>query len=168
MSAKGGEAKEGLKLIAKNPTAFANYFIEEVVEAGIVLMGTEVKSIRKSSPTLKECFVEINSNGKSGGHLEAWILNMHVGPYSHGNIWNHEPTRRRKLLLHRHQIEKIYGAITQKGLTVIPTRIYFKNGKAKVELGIGKGKKKFDKRQDIKDKSASREIDRALKKSLQK
>jgi SsrA-binding protein len=91
------------------------------------------------------------------------VLNLHIGPYSHGNIWNHSPVRRRKLLLHRHQIERIFGEITQKGMTVIPTRMYFKDGRAKIELGLGKGKKKFDKRETLKKKSAEREMDIARK-----
>lgn len=151
------------KLIASNPAAKAKYIIEEVVEAGIVLSGTEVKSLRSQTPNLKDSYVEIKSLGSS---LEAWLLNTHIGPYSHGNIWNHVPTRRRKLLLHRYQIERMFGAITQKGLSIIPLRMYFKKGRAKIELGLGKGKKKYDKREDQKARSAVREMDQARKKSL--
>ena len=150
----------GEKLIATNPSARANYFIDEVVEAGLVLTGTEVKSLRTQSPNLKDSFVEVVSRHAK---LEAWLLNTHIGPYSHGNIWNHEALRRRKLLLHKHQIERMFGAITQKGLTIIPLRMYFKGGRAKVELGLGKGKKKYDKREDLKKRSAQREMDVARK-----
>lgn len=155
------EAKgSGEKLIGSNPNARSNYFIDEVVEAGIVLTGTEVKSLRNQSPNLRDSYVEIA--GKTGS-LEAWLLNTHIAHYSHGNIWNHDPLRKRKLLLHRHQIERMHGAITQKGMTIVPIRMYFKKGVAKVELGLGKGKKKYDKREDMKKKSAEREMDIARK-----
>ncbi|MCM2279671.1 MAG: SsrA-binding protein SmpB [Oligoflexia bacterium] len=150
----------GEKLIATNPLARANYFIEEVVEAGLVLTGTEIKSLRAQAPNLRDSFVEIRAHGSS---QEAWLLNCHIAPYSHGNIWNHDPLRKRKLLLQRRQIDQIFGAITQKGLTVIPTRMYFKSGRAKIELGLGKGKKKYDKRETLKKKSAEREMDLARK-----
>ncbi len=154
---KKGEAE---KLIAGNPSARNRYTIDEVVEAGLVLTGTEVKSLRAHTPTIKEAFVEIQARGKQ---LEAWLLQCHIAPYSHGNIWNHEPLRRRKLLLHRHQIEKLFGATVQKGMTIVPLRMYFKQGIAKLELGLGKGKKKGDKREDMLKKSADREIERAMK-----
>lgn len=155
-----GTKNSGEKLIATNPIARANYFFEEVVEAGIALTGTEVKSIRAQAPNLRDSFVEVRASGKT---LEAWLLNCHIAPYAHGNIWNHDPTRKRKLLLHRHQIEKIFGEITKGGKSVIPIRMYFKNGRAKVELGVGRGKKKYDKREDLKKKSAEREMDLARK-----
>ncbi len=154
------KAQEGEKLIASNP-ARGDYFIEEVVEAGIVLTGTEVKSLRSQSPNLRDAFVEIHGKPR----IEAYLLHVHVAPYSHGNIWNHLPERKRKLLLHRHQIDKLFGAIIQKGCTIIPLRMYFKEGRVKVELGVGKGKKKHDKRQDIKKKSAQKEIDQVMKKT---
>lgn len=150
------EATTGQKLLATNPLARQNFFIDEVVEAGIVLTGTEIKSLRNQAPNLRDSFVEIRRSGQS---LEAWLLNCHIAPYSHGNIWNHDPMRARKLLLHRHQIEKVFGAITQGGLTVIPTRMYLTKGRAKLELGLGKGKKKFDKRETLKKKSAEREME---------
>ncbi len=155
------DTKTGEKLIATNPKARANYFIEEVVEAGLVLTGTEVKSLRAQAPNLRDAFVEVNSRGAK---IEAWLLNAHIAPYAYGNIWNHEPLRRRKLLLHRHQLEKMFGAITQKGISIVPTRMYFKKGRAKIELGLGKGKKKFDKRETLKKKSAEREMAVARKK----
>jgi SsrA-binding protein len=154
---------DGEKLIATNPLARSNFFIDEVVEAGMVLTGTEVKSLRSTAPNLRDSYVEVKS-GRSG--VEAWLLNVHIGPYSHGNIWNHEPVRKRKLLLHKHQIEQMYGAVTKKGMTIIPTRMYFKKGMAKIELGLGRGKKKHDKRETLKRKSAEREMDQAKKNRL--
>jgi SsrA-binding protein len=154
------QKNSGEKLIASNPAARANYFIEEVVEGGLVLTGTEVKSLRHQAPNLRDSFVDVQPRGAG---FEAWLVNTHVSHYSHGNIWNHEPLRRRKLLLHRHQLEKMYGLIIQKGMTVVPLRMYFKKGRAKIELGVGKGKKKYDKREDLKKKSAEREMDIARK-----
>jgi SsrA-binding protein len=162
----GGKRDEGEKVIATNPTAYSNYFISEVFEAGIVLSGTEAKSLRGQSPNLRDSFVEVKparAGAKTG--FEAWLMNTHIGPYTHGNIWNHDPMRRRKLLLHVHQIIQLYEAIKMDGMTIIPTRIYFKKGRAKIEIGVGKGKKKHDKRQDLKKKSAKLEIDQALKDS---
>jgi SsrA-binding protein len=161
MSEKGGE-----KLIASNPIARSDYFLEEVVEAGIVLQGTEVKSLRTQSPNLRDSFVEITSKKrgeKVAPTLEAWLHNFHVAPYSHGNIWNHEAKRPRKLLLHRHQIKKMFGSLTQDGKTLIPTRLYFSKGRVKVEIAIAKGKKKGDKRADVKKRSQDREMRQALK-----
>jgi|GEM_PF-284623 len=161
MSDGGGE-----KIIATNPNARSDFFLEEVVEAGIALVGTEVKSIRTQSPNLKDSHVEISSKkqgDRQSPHLEAWLLNFHIAPYSHGNIWNHEARRPRKLLLHAHQIKKMFGALTQEGKTLIPTRVYFKNGRVKVEVAIAKGKKKGDKREDVKRRSQNREMQQALK-----
>lgn len=152
----------GEKLIASNPNR-GNFLIDEVVEAGMVLTGTEVKSLRAQSPNLRDAFVEINEKGQTGGALEAWLLNVHIAPYSHGNIWNHEPLRRRKLLLQHHQIQKLFGAMTQKGMTIIPTRMYFKKGMAKIELALAKGKKLHDRREEVKKKSQEREMDQAMK-----
>jgi len=151
------------KLIASNPSARADYHWVEVVEAGLMLSGTEIKSIRQSAPGLKECYVEVKD--RKGGAREAWILNLHIGPYSHGNIWNHEPRRPRKLLLHRRQIDRLHGALTREGLTVIPTKMYFVKGRVKVEVALGQGKKKHDKRQDLKKKSQQREVDRAVRRN---
>ncbi len=157
---KGG----GEKLIASNPSARQNYLIEQVVEAGLALTGTEIKSLRAQAPNLRDAFVEIRST--HAGSLEAWLLNAHIAPYSHGNIWNHDPLRKRKLLLHRHQIDQIHGAISQGGLSAVPTRMYFKKGIAKIEIALGKGKKQHDKRDSLKKRSAEREMDSALKRSL--
>ena len=151
---------EGEKLIASNPAARFNYFIEEVVEAGLVLTGTEIKSLRNQAPNLKDAFVEVENRG---GRMEAWLCNAHIAPYSHGNIWNHDPLRKRKLLLHAHQIQKMYVSITQGGLSIVPLRMYFKQGRAKIEVGLGKGKKKHDKRDSLKKKSADREMAQARK-----
>ena len=156
------------KLIASNPNARADYFLEELVEAGIVLQGTEIKSIRAESPNLRDSFVDITNKKrgeKNAPSLEAWLVNMHIGPYSHGNRNNHEARRRRKLLLHSHQIKKMFGALTTEGKTLVPTRVYFKNGRVKVEIAMAKGKKKGDKRLDVKKRSQDREISQALKKN---
>lgn len=147
---------QGEKLIASNPIAHSNYFIEETVEAGIVLQGTEAKSLRMTAPNLRDAFVEVR---RRAGSLEAWLINCHIGPYSHGNIWNHIALRPRKLLLHAYEIERMFGAITQKGLQVIPIKMYFKTGRAKIELGFGKGKKKYDKRETLKKKDAQRDME---------
>lgn len=161
MSQKGPK-EGGEKLLASNPTSRQNYFIDEVVEAGLILTGTEIKSLRAAAPNLRDAYVEVRSKN---GRIEGWLLNCHIAPYTHGNIWNHDPLRHRKLLLHRHQLEKLYAAIIQKGQSVIPTRMYLKSGRAKLELGLGKGKKKHDKRDTLKKKSAEREMDQARKRS---
>lgn len=161
-NAKSSASGSGEKLIASNPYARGNYQIDEVVEAGLVLTGTEVKSLRNQSPNLRDSHVEISSWGSD---LEAYLVNTHIAPYTHGNVWNHEPLRKRKLLLHRRQIDHIHGAIHQKGYTVVPLRMYFKTGIVKVELGLGKGKKKHDKRDDTKKRSVEREIAHAMKRS---
>lgn len=153
---------KGEKLIATNPNAKRDYLIEEIVEAGIVLLGTEVKSLRSQSPNIKDAYVDVKLQNKK---TEAWLLNAHIGPYSHGNRWNHPPHRERKLLLHRHQLDKLFGALTQKALSIIPIRMYFKNGFVKIELGMGKGKKKKDKRETVKIKEMERQIAQAKKHS---
>ncbi len=150
-----------IKLIAKNPTAKHNYFIEDTIETGIVLSGTEIKSIRNGKVNLKDSYAGI----KDG---EVYIYHMHISPYEHGNIYNKDPLRDRKLLLHDREIAKLMGFIKQKGYTLIPVSLYFKGNLVKLELGIGKGKKLYDKRQDIAKKDAQREIDRQMKSSKQK
>jgi SsrA-binding protein len=157
----GSAAGGGQKIIATNSSARGDYFFEEVVEAGIVLQGTEIKSIRNSAPNLKESYVEVTKSRSA--RLEAWIVNLHIGPYSHGNIWNHEPRRRRKLLLHAHQIRKLFGALTKDAKTIVPTKMYFLKGRVKVEIAVAKGKKKGDKREDSKKRTQNREIDQAMK-----
>jgi len=144
------------KVAATNRKAYHDYYIQETLEAGMSLLGTEVKSLREGRVNLKEGYVAIKDN-------EAFLLNCHISPYSHGNLQNHEPLRPRKLLLHRKEINRLWGALTQKGLTLLPLKIYFKKGKAKVEIGLAKGKREYEKRATIKEKEDRREIDRHLK-----
>lgn len=139
------------KLIAKNPTARHNYTIEDTIETGIVLSGTEIKSIRKGKVNLKDSYAGI----KNG---ELYIYNLHISPYEFGNIYNKDPLRDRKLLVTRSQINRLFGLIKQKGYSLVPISLYFKGNFVKVELGIGKGKKLYDKRQDIAKKDAQRRM----------
>lgn len=140
-----------IKTIAKNPNAKHNYTIEDTIETGIVLSGTEIKSIRNGKVNLKDSYAII----KNG---EVFILSMHISPYEKGNIFNKDPLRTRKLLLNRHEINKLTGLIKQKSYTLVPISLYFKNSFVKVELGIAKGKKLYDKREDIAKKDANRYI----------
>ena len=149
-------AKGDGKVIAQNKKAGFDFFIEETIEAGIVLQGTEIKSARNGKVQLKDSFVRIR-NG------EAWISNMHISPYEQGNQFNHDPTRSRKLLLHKKQINELLGHSKIQGSAIIPLKMYLKDGFAKVLLGVGKGKKNYDKREDLKRKDAKREMDRAMK-----
>lgn len=144
------------KLIAKNPVAYHNYSINDTLEAGIVLTGTEIKSIRSGKVNLKDAYVNI----KNG---EVFVYGMHISPYEHGNIFNKDPLRTRKLLLNKREINKLFGYISQKGLSLIPTKLYFKGNFVKLEIGIGKGKKLYDKREDMAKKDAERKIQRTLK-----
>ena len=139
------------KLIAKNPTAYHNYTIEDKIETGIVLSGTEIKSIRMGKVNLKDCYAYI----KNG---EVFICGMHISPYEHGNIFNKDPLRDRKLLLNKREINKLIGLTKQKGSSLVPLNMYFKGSLVKIELGIGKGKKLYDKREDIAKKDAERRI----------
>ncbi len=145
-----------IKLIAKNPVAHHNYNIEDKIEAGIVLSGTEIKSIRLGKVNLKDSYAGF----KNG---ECFIYSMHVSPYEHGNIFNKDPLRDRKLLLNKREINKLYGKIKQDGYSLIPISLYFKGNIVKLELGIGKGKKLYDKRQDIAKKDAERRIQKAMR-----
>lgn len=145
-----------MSIVAKNSKAYHDYFIEDTVEAGISLVGTEVKSLRAGRANLTDSYVLI----KDG---EVFLLNCHISPYSHGNIMNHEPTRTRKLLLHRKEIERMRGKLITKGYTLIPLKIYFKGSYAKVEVGLCKGKAQYEKRESIKEREAKREINKALK-----
>ncbi len=144
------------KLIAKNPTAYHNYNITDKIEAGIVLSGTEIKSIRNGKANLKDTYAIIR-NG------EIFVIGMHISPYEHGNIFNKDPLRDKKLLLNRQEINKLIGLTKQKGYSLVPISLYFKGNLVKLELGIGKGKKLYDKRQDIAKKDAERQIARNLK-----
>jgi len=142
------------RLIAQNRRASHDYFILETYEAGLVLSGTEVKSLRAGKASLVEAYATVE-NG------EAWVLQMHIPPYSQGNRWNVDPVRRRKLLLHAAEIEKLHKSVAQKGQTVVPLKLYFKDGYAKLLIGVGKGKKPYDKRHTMAEKDARREMDRA-------
>ncbi len=146
----------GIKIIATNKKAYHDYYIDDTFEAGIVLTGTEVKSIRAGKVNLKESFCRI----KDG---EVFINNMNISPYDFGNRENHDPTRMRKLLLHHSEIDKLIRLTEQKGLAMVPTKLYFKRNYIKLEIGIGRGKKLHDKRQTLKSKEADREMAKALK-----
>ncbi len=145
-----------IKIITDNRRARHEYFILETYEAGIALTGTEVKSIRMGRVNIKDSYAMIH-----GG--EVYIENMHISPYEQGNRFNHEPLRRRKLLLHKREIRKLIGETMQKGLTLVPLKMYFSRGKVKIEIAVAKGKKLYDKRHDLAEKDAKREIDRSLK-----
>ena len=147
---------EAMKLVANNKKAYHDYFIEEKHEAGIVLHGTEVKSMRMGKCSIKEAFIRIE-NG------EVFVYGMHVSPYEKGNIFNKDPLRVKKLLLHKQEINKLTGKIAEKGYTLVPLQVYFKDGKAKVEIGLAKGKKMYDKRHDIARKDQRREAEKELK-----
>ena len=147
---------EAMKLVANNKKAYHDYFIEEKYEAGIVLHGTEEKSMRMGKCSIKESFIRIE-NG------EIFAYGMHVSPYEKGNIFNKDPLRTKKLLLHKKEINKLMGKIAEKGYTLVPLQVYFKDGRAKVEIGLAKGKKLYDKRQDIAKKDQRREAEKELK-----
>ncbi|KLU59270.1 SsrA-binding protein [Peptococcaceae bacterium CEB3] len=147
---------DGIKIVAENRKAFHDYFVEERLEAGIILTGTEIKSIRNGRVNLRDSYARID-NG------EVWLYQMHVSPYEQGNRFNHDPLRKRKLLLNRSEITKLFARLQLQGLTLIPLKVYLKKGMAKVELGVGRGKKNYDKRQDIAERDAKREIERNLR-----
>ena len=149
-------AENGKKMICMNRRARFDYDISETLEAGLVLQGTEVKSLRDGRASLKDAYAEL-LNG------EMFLLHAHIDQYEQGNRANHDPERPRKLLMHRREIHRLASKAQEKGLTLIPTRMYFSKGKAKVELGLAKGKKLYDKRQDIKRRSAQRDIERAMR-----
>jgi len=149
-------SKEAQKLIANNKKAFHDYFIDEKYEAGIELHGTEVKSIRMGKCSIKESFVRIENN-------EVWVYGMHISPYEKGNLFNRDPLRPKKLLMHKEEIRKLVGKIAEKGFTLVPLQVYFKDGRAKVELGLARGKKLYDKRQDIAKKDQRREAEKEFK-----
>ena len=149
-------AKGAGKVLAQNKKASHDYFIEETYEAGMVLTGTEIKSVRNARVQLKESYVSIRSG-------EAWIRNMHISPFDQGNRFNHDPLRERKLLLHKKQINELLGAVKRDGYTLVPLKMYIKDGYAKLLIGLGKGKKDYDKRNDMKKKEAKREMERSFK-----
>jgi len=145
-----------MKVVCQNRKAYHDYLIEETVESGVALLGTEVKSLREGKANLKDSYVLI----KEG---EAFLLNCHISPYSHGNILNHDPLRTRKLLMHREEIDRLSGKAATKGYTLIPLKIYFKDSYAKVEIGVAKGKRLYEKREKIKEREAKRAIERVMK-----
>src|SRR5690625_3312356 len=158
MGSEGGKemTKKYEKPIAQNRKASHDYFIEDTYEAGLVLKGTEIKSIRAGRVNITDAHARI-ING------EAQIINMHIAPYEQGNRFNHDPTRTRKLLLHRHEIDKLMGLTQRQGYTLVPLKLYIKKGYAKLLIGLGKGKQRHDKREALKQKQMKRDIDRALK-----
>ena len=157
-------AREAIKLVANNKKAYHDYFIEEKYEAGIELFGTEVKSIRQGKCSIKEAYVTID-------HGEAFVEGMNISPYEKGNIFNREPLRKRKLLLHKREIMKLAGQVQAKGYTLMPLQVYFKNGRVKVEIGLARGKKLYDKRDDLKKKAVKREMElkkKAVKREMER
>ncbi|MFC2264161.1 MAG: SsrA-binding protein SmpB, partial [Prevotella conceptionensis] len=151
-----GRKNDGMKIVAENRKARHDYFIHETFETGLVLQGTEVKSLRAGRVNLKDSFASI----KNG---EIFVENMHISPYEQGNIFNRDPLRPKRLLLHKNEILKLFGQTREKGYTLVPLKVYFKRGRAKVELALASGKHTYDKRRDLADKAAKREMERALK-----
>lgn len=150
---------EGIKLVANNKKAYHDFFIEEKYEAGISLVGTEVKSLREGKCSIKEAYIKIDKG-------EAYVLGMNISPYEKGNIFNKDPLRVRKLLLHKAEINKLIGSSAEQGYTIMPLQVYFKNGLAKLEIGLAKGKKNYDKRDAIAKKDMRREVEREFKMKL--
>jgi SsrA-binding protein len=149
-------AEEGKKIITVNKRARFDYHISETLEAGLALQGTEVKSLREGRVNLQDAYADVQEG-------EVFLLHAHINQYEPGNRFNHDPERPRKLLLHKREIKRLIGKTQEKGLTLIPTRMYFTHGKAKVELGLAKGKKQYDKREDLKRRTAQRDIARAMR-----
>jgi SsrA-binding protein len=146
----------GELVIARNKRARFDFFIDETHEAGIVLTGTEVKALRQGKVNLKDSYAKIEKE-------EIFLLGTHISPYTHGNRFNHDPDRPRKLLMHKRQIKRLYGKSKEKGFTLIPTKMYFKDGRVKVEIGLGKGKRAYDKRELLKQKTVEREVERTYR-----
>lgn len=154
--AQPNDNPDPIKVVATNRKARHLYHIDQTWEAGIALRGTEVKSLRAGGGSLSDCYAEAFES-------EVWVQNFHIMPYEQGNRYNVDAKRKRKLLLHKREIRKIVGLVSQKGYALIPLRVYFKGQHVKVEIGLGKGKKEYDKRQDIKERESKRELDRAIK-----
>lgn len=150
------EKKASVKIISQNKKAWHDYFVDEKYEAGIELFGTEVKSVRAGSVNLKDSYCDIKNS-------EIFIVGMHISPYEHGNIFNKDPLRPRKLLMHKREILKLYGQVAQKGMSLIPLSLYFSGSRVKVEVGLCRGKKLYDKRESIASRDADREIERKMK-----
>ena len=148
--------QRGIKIIAENRKAFHDYFIEEKYECGIVLSGTEVKSLRAGKVNLKDSYCQVKNS-------EMWLIGVHISPYEQGNRYNLDPMRNRKLLMHRNEITRLFSKTKLDGLTLVPTKCYFKDGKVKFGIGLARGKKDYDKRDTIAEKQAKRDIDRAMK-----
>lgn len=148
--------KKGIKIIAENRKAYHDYYIEERFEADVALSGTEVKSLRAGRINLKDSYVQV----KDG---EMWLIGVHISPYENGNRFNLDPERMRKLLMHKREIIRLYSVTKQEGLTLVPTKCYFKDSKVKFEIGLARGKKDYDKREVLAKKAAARDIDRAMK-----
>lgn len=146
---------EGVKILADNRKARHDYFFLETFEAGIVLSGTEVKSAKAGKVQLRDAYAAVKNN-------ELWLHNAHISPYEQGNRWNHDPTTVRKLLVHRHEINKLIGKTREKGLTLVPTKVYLKNGRVKAEIALAKGKQNYDKRETIKKREAEAEAKAAM------
>lgn len=147
---------EAVKLVANNKKAYHDYFIDEKYEAGLVLHGTEVKSLRMGKCSIKEAWVRIQDG-------EVWVYGMHISPYEKGNIFNKDPLRPRKLLMHKAEIGKLLGKVKEKGITLVPLQVYFKNGRAKLEIGLARGKKLYDKREELAKRDMRREAEREFK-----
>jgi SsrA-binding protein len=152
--------ERGIKPVASNRKAYHDYFIEETFEAGIVLVGTEVKSLRSGRITLRDSYAEIRDG-------ELYLVGVHISPYEQGTVWNHDPLRVRKLLVHHREIDRLAGRVNERGYSVVPTKVYFKDGRAKVELGLARGKRLYDKRADIAKRDAQRDVERSLKERSQ-
>lgn len=149
-------ARRNDRVVTSNRRAFHDFHILETIEAGIVLTGTEIKSIRDSKVTISEAYARLE-------HDELWLIGCHISPYSHGNRANHDPDRPRKLLIHRREIAKLREAVEQRGLTIIPLRLHLKQGRAKIDIGVARGKKLFDKRATEAERQSRRDVDRALR-----
>jgi SsrA-binding protein len=147
--------QEQIKIVATNRKARHDYIIEDSIEAGIVLTGSEIKSVRAGQVNLRDSYATMRDG-------EAWLLNVHISPYQQASYQNHEPRRERKLLLHRREINRLTGKLQEKGLTLVPLRLYLKNGRAKVELGLARGKRAYDKRQTLRERDDQRQIERAM------
>ena len=148
--------QKGIKVIAQNRKAYHDYFVEERIECGIALFGTEVKSIRLGKVNLKESWAQVRKG-------EIWVEGMHISPYEQGNIFNRDPLRPKKLLMHKSEIMKLFGKTREKGFTLVPLRVYFKRGRAKMEIALASGKHTFDKRRTLADKAMKRDVERELK-----
>ena len=145
-----------VKVVATNRKARHDYYLSDTFEAGISLQGSEIKSLRAGQISIKEAYVQIEN-------FEAWLMNAHIAPYEQASYLGHEPRRKRKLLLHRKEIDRLWDQVRKKGITIVPTQVYLKNGRAKIEIAIGRGKKQYDKRQDIAKRDAQRDMDRNLR-----